>query len=85
MNIHSEKQFGRYGIQFVNLGSPHDQDITFAYKLIRKDRAEVKEFESDADAESIINAAPLSEEARLFKVLEQANQEMGHFMTENKF
>ncbi|CDW80272.1 UNKNOWN [Stylonychia lemnae] len=75
-NIHKQSQFGRYGIKFVNKDS-NIQDITFAYKLVKKTSGDQGMSPSDA--------APTSEEAALFSSLEEANAEMGHFMTENKF
>ena len=50
--------------------------MTFAYKVVKK--------KTDTGT-TPADAAPSSEEAALFDVLEQSNTDMGHFMTENKF
>jgi hypothetical protein len=73
-NIHKPSQFGRYGVTFINRGSYQAKDITFAYKLVKKD-VEM----------SPTDVAPTDEEAALFSTLESANAEMGHFMIESKF
>ena len=75
-NIHKETQYGRYGITFLNTNSQHTKDVTFAYKVVKK-KSDTGTTPSDA--------APSSEEAALYDVLEQSNTDMGHFMTENKF
>ena len=50
--------------------------MTFAYKVVKK--------KTDTGT-TPADAAPSSEEAALFDVLESSNTDMGHFMTENKF
>lgn len=74
--IDHSSQFGKYAIVFRNPDRA-TKDVTFALKSSKKLPNSQQQSSQPSDSEN--------EEDSIFSLLNQVNQEFGHFITENKF